>query len=146
MAEFSETAHSSALRLEIEGTVADADPDAVYRAFVDPALLTRWWADEGETDPVVGGRLVARWPSMSWVMRGTFTELDPGRAVGFTWSWDHEPDIPPRTVRIRLERSGDGTLVTLSHGDYTAADSEERRSHLDGWRHFLPRLAAALRD
>lgn len=40
-----------------------------------------------------------------------------------------------------------GTRLTLTHGTYagTPEDLEMRQHHLDGWRHFLPRLGEALR-
>ena len=114
----------------------------MWRGFVDPDVLTQWWAEEATADAVVGGRLEARWPGMGWTMRGEYTELDPGRAVAFTWSWDHEPDVPVRRVRVSLTPSGAGTELTITHGDYGPGEAEERTSHLDGWLHFLPRLAA----
>lgn len=140
---FAESPLSTPANLAVAGTVG-ADPPAVWEAFVDPEALTAWWADEAVTEPVVGGRIEARWPRMGWKMRGRYTELDPGRAVSFTWSWDHEPDQPERSVRVTLAATDGGTHLSLSHGAYGPDDEDERSSHLAGWLHFLPRLAAAL--
>jgi uncharacterized protein YndB with AHSA1/START domain len=137
---FSETADSSAGWLELSGIV-DASPHDVYAAFIDPDLIVRWWSEEATTDPVVGGAIEARWPSTSWAMRGVYTELDPGRTVSFTWKWDHEPDTPERTVRVQLDAADGGTRITLAHGAYQSGEAEDRQGHLEGWQHFLPRLA-----
>jgi uncharacterized protein YndB with AHSA1/START domain len=143
MSDACETSRSTPARIELE-MIVDAAPEPVWRAFVDAELLTLWWAQEADCDPVPGGVLEARWPTMGWTMRGTYLELDPPRTVAFTWSWDHEPDTPVRTVRVSLAPHGDGTRLTLTHGDYSASDAEERRGHLEGWQHFLPKLAAAV--
>ena len=65
MTDFAETERSSATRLEVKGEIAGR-PDDVWRAFIDPAILTSWWPQEAETDPVVGGSLEMRWPAMDW--------------------------------------------------------------------------------
>lgn len=80
---------------------------------------------------------------MGWTMRGTYTEIGAD-TVGFTWSWDHEPDAPARSVRVTTATENDHTLVTITHGDYGPDDAGERQGHIDGWTYFLPRLAALL--
>lgn len=141
MAQFAETLESTATTLVIAGVVT-ATPGQVYECFTHPDAITAWWAPDATTEPRVGGALVASWPDQGWTMRGAYTDLRPGRAVGFMWRWDHEHEAPPRHVGVDLEPAGNGTLVTLRHGDYTAGDQDERRGHLEGWLHFLPRLAA----
>ena len=144
MADFVETSESSARRLQLSGILEGANPGDVYLSFIDPDRICRWWAEETELDPVLDGRLIARWPSMEWTMRGRYTELVPDRLIGFTWSWDHEPETPARTVSVEIDSDAADTRLTLTHGDYGDDDAEERDSHLEGWRHFLPRLAASL--
>lgn len=139
MTEFLETANSTAERLEIVDVVA-ASPESIWAAFTDAEGLTSWWPEEATTEAIVGGKIIAVWPSMGWTMRGRYTELEPDRVVAFTWSWDHEPDTPERTVRVTLEPLAAGTSLTLSHGDYSLTDRDERAGHLEGWKHFLPRL------
>ncbi len=139
MSAFLETDGSTVQRMRIRGVVG-ASPEDVFDAFVRADRITQWWGDEAALDPVVGGAYEVRWPAMEWTVRGTYTEVAPGEALAFTWSWDHEPDTPERTVRITFRMAEDGTELTLSHGDYAATDTEERQSHLEGWQHFLPRL------
>lgn len=140
MSVFQETSESAFERIEIRGLVA-ASASEVFGAFVDADRITAWWPDEAVVDPVVGGAYELQWPAMAWTLRGTFTEVDLDRTLAFTWSWDHEPDTPQRTVRITLTSAEGGTELTLTHGEYTDADAEERRGHVDGWQYFLGRLA-----
>ncbi len=139
---FLETDGSTAQRIEIRGVIVGASPAEVFDAFVRADRITQWWGDEAALDPVEGGTYEVRWPAMEWTVRGRYTEVDPNRTLAFTWMWDHEPDTPERIVGITFAPDKNGTELTLSHGNYTAADAEERQSHLDGWQHFLPRLNA----
>ena len=134
---------SSSERLELAADL-EASPADVWRAFTEPEVLTAWWSEEAATDPTIGGTIEARWPSMGWVMRGRYTELDPGRVVAFTWSWDHEPEVPDREVRVSLESCDGGSRLTLTHGTYGPGDADERQGHLDGWLNFLPRIDQVL--
>ena len=93
----------------------------------------------------MGGTYRLSWPAMGWHLRGRYTKVDPGRALGFTWAWDHEPQRPERHVDVSFEPLPEGgTRITVTHGRYGdgAADAEDRQGHIDGWRHFLARLAS----
>jgi uncharacterized protein YndB with AHSA1/START domain len=138
---FQETRSSTPEELVLSGVIGAAAPDEVYAHFTDAGLLCAWWPDRAETDPRVGGAITASWIGPAWTMRGEYTVLVPGERVGFTWSWDHEPDTPARTVLVELVAGGGGALITLRHGSYGRDDVAERRGHLEGWQHFLPKLA-----
>lgn len=140
MASFVETEQSSPSRLVVSGVIDGASPGEIYASFVDASLITGWWPDVAEIDAVVGGSYALEWPAMGWVLRGVYSELDPGRAIGFTWSWDHEPEMAPRQVRVSLTPSGSATTITVTHGDYGTSDGDERNGHIEGWQHFLGRL------
>ena len=138
---FAETATATADQLVITGWIPGPRPSAVYRYLTEADLITTWWSPHTESVPEVGGVLIARWPAEGWTMRGTYTTLDPPHLVGFTWSWDHEPDVGERRVTIELTRESDATLLTLHHGPFSPDEAEDRESHLHGWLHFLPKLA-----
>jgi len=70
--------------------------------------------------------------------------------LAYSWTWDHEPEQPARTVIVHVEPSAGGTRVTLTHGPYRAEsdafpeDSLDRAGHREGWLYFLPRLHAKM--
>jgi uncharacterized protein YndB with AHSA1/START domain len=84
---------------------------------------------------------------MEWNLRGTYSAVELGQRLAFTWKWDHEPNTPMRDVEVIFEPVGDvGTQVTVTHGTYTnsSKDQEERDGHLEGWIYFLKRLHDAV--
>jgi uncharacterized protein YndB with AHSA1/START domain len=123
------------------------DPAAAFACWTDAERICRWWPQEAAITPAQGGDYHLAWPAMNWHLRGHYTSFDPGRALAFTWRWDHDPpDHPERTVTVTFATHlGGATRLTLTHGTYTTApaDQEERiEHHLAGWQHFLPLLAA----
>jgi uncharacterized protein YndB with AHSA1/START domain len=122
-------------------------PAELFRHWTQPELLTQWWPAEAELEPRMGGRYCLSWPSMSWHLRGIYTEFEPGRKLAFTWKWDHEPATPERHVHVAFEPIGDiGTQLTITHGTYANSqqDQQEREGHLEGWTYFLRRLHDAV--
>lgn len=103
----------------------------------DPEHLCQWWPTEAETDPQVGGAYELRWPAQEWTLRGHYLAVDADH-VAFTWAWDHE-DLPDRRVDIRFRPEGDGSVWIIDH---EAADDDEGAGYIEGWHHFLSRLAA----
>jgi uncharacterized protein YndB with AHSA1/START domain len=131
-------------RLVVVARFPDFSPDLLFAYWTTPELLCRWWPQEAEIDPRVGGDYRLSWPQMNWHLRGRYTEFAPGQRLAFTWKWDHQPEYPSaHIVRVLLEPlAGAGTQVTLTHGPYgdSQAEQEVRDGHLEGWTHFLTRL------
>jgi uncharacterized protein YndB with AHSA1/START domain len=133
--------------LRIDLDVPDADPADVVNAFLDPAAVRRWWGGAQLTvEQQVGGQYVAYFDRLDQTMRGTITALEPeaGR-FGFSWSWDHQPELPSRRVEVRVDA---GAILHLAQGEYDHAsriDRDDAVSHRDGWEFFLPRLAEVVR-
>jgi uncharacterized protein YndB with AHSA1/START domain len=122
-------------------------PERTFAYWTQPDLLVRWWPQTAETDAQVGGHYYFAWPAMDWHLRGRYTVVEPGRRLAFTWRWDGEPSEHIKDVEIRFEPlSSGGTRLTVTHGPYddSTEGRETRQGHLDGWRHFLPRLSDAL--
>jgi uncharacterized protein YndB with AHSA1/START domain len=63
---------------------------------------------------------------------GTFKAVEPPRRLEFTWSWSRVwAEAPESLVVVRFEDAGEGTRVTITHGDF---DSEEMASpYAMGW-------------
>ena len=95
----------------------------------------------------VGGRYAVYFDRLDQTMRGTVTALDPGAGrFGFTWCWEHEPELPERRVEINVEP---GAVLHLAQGEYDHAsriDRDEARSHREGWEFFLPKLVEAIEE
>jgi uncharacterized protein YndB with AHSA1/START domain len=129
-------------RLIVKADIPKLSPEAAFTYWTRPELITKWWPQEAEIEPRLGGRYHLAWPGMNWHLRGVYTAFEPGRRLAFTWRWDHEPDAPERSVDITFAPGGEGTHLTATHGTYadTDADREERQGHLDGWTHFLSQL------
>jgi uncharacterized protein YndB with AHSA1/START domain len=131
--------------LRVAVDVPAVAPDAMWRAWTDPAELIRWWPQEADVDLSVGGAYHLAWPAMGWHLRGTYQAVEAPSRLAFTWAWDHEPDTPTRTVAIDLQPlpDGGGTRLVITQGPYGEGpdELEDRQSHREGWAHFLERLA-----
>lgn len=130
--------------LRFVAVVPDRSPQEVFELWTVPEKLKLWWPPEATVDLRPGGTYQFSWPKQGWTLRGTYTSLDPGRSLAFSWTWDHEKaDTKQVTVRLSEIQDG-GTEVQLEHGPYEAvpADEELRQSHREGWTHFLGRLVA----
>lgn len=131
-------------RLRVAVDVPIVTPGAMWRAWTDPAELVRWWPQEAELDARVGGAYHLAWPTMGWHLRDEYSAVDAPHRLAFTWSWDHEPDVPPRTVALDLQALAEeaGTRLIITPGPYGdgSAEALDRQGHLEGWRQFLDRL------
>ena len=124
--------------------VVPAPPDAVYRAFTNSSALREWLADMATTVPREGGRFYVAWND-GFYAAGSFTKLQPGKGIAFTWQGREQP--APVTVRVTLAPEGEaGTHVLLrveglgegEAWDVTAAVTAK------GWRDSLENLASVM--
>lgn len=116
------------------------DPDTAFALITEPERLRRWQTVAARVDLRVGGDY--RWtitPGHS--AAGTFTEIEPGKRVVFTWGWEGPaaPDADASTVTITLEPGEGGTTVRLVH---EGLSGESAAGHSEGWTHYLGRLVA----
>jgi uncharacterized protein YndB with AHSA1/START domain len=129
--------------LVIEADFARLSADGVFKHLTDLRLLTHWWPQEAESEGRQGGSYHLGWPGMNWHLRGTYVVFDPPHKLGYTWHWDHEPDMPVQEVFINIRAlKGGGSSLHLTQGphDDTEQGREQRRGHVEGWQHFLGRL------
>ncbi len=128
-------------------------PSRIFACWTQPDLITQWWPPvaivqphiAGIYDSYIGGSYQFDWPGMGWTLRGTYLQWEPTKALVFTWAWDHQPAMPTRTVVLEVAPHFDlGTTLRLTQGPYSnsSEDQADRQSHIDGWSHFLPKLAA----
>lgn len=116
--------------------------DQAFELITQPARLRRWQTVAARVDLKVGGEY--RWTiTPGHHAAGTFTEIEPGKRVVFTWAWE-QPEAPAdnvSTVAITLEPADGGTTVRLVHEGLPTP--EALAGHSEGWNHYLDRLLAA---
>ncbi|MFN3166527.1 MAG: SRPBCC domain-containing protein [Phycisphaeraceae bacterium] len=131
--------------------LVQAAPQKVYDTWLDPETYPHWFAaDPGvnctsvQIDARVGGtmRIVMLTPGGEFVGGGEFLELQPGRRIVHTWSWENEPNFGANsTITIDLFEAdnphGDGpaTEIVLTHEGLKTA--HERSDHTGGWWNTL---------
>lgn len=129
--------------------VLKANPERVYRAFLEPDAMARWIPPYGFTckvhhmDARVGGTY-----SMSFINFGTgyehsfggeYSELVPNEMIRYTDSFD-DPNLPgTMQTTVTLEQVSCGTELTIVQEGLPEAIPVEM-CHL-GWQESLAQLA-----
>ena len=139
------TTTSQDLELTCTRTIA-APPEALYDAWLDPAMLARFMmpapevtVPRSEADAKIGGRfdivmLAGDREIPHW---GHYRELDRPNRIVFTWNSPFSTD-EDSTVTLTFRTVADGTEVILHHIRFPSEDS--RSSHEGGWTAILAQL------
>ena len=122
-----------------------APPAKVFAAWTDPTMMARWLGPVGtveltaKTDSRVGGRyeMTMRMPDDEHNVSGVYREFEPNRKLVFTWAWRSMPERES-LVTVELKADGDGTLLTLTHSQFS--DEPARDRHQEGWTGTLGKL------
>jgi len=134
---------TSAHNIVISGRFPSYAPDLLFNFWVEPEQLQKWWPPQASVDPRVGGSYDFFWPKQNWHLRGRYSVFEPGKALAFSWHWDHEPDRPNRLVEVSFSVPGEGgskLKLTQSGYDGSEAELKEQEGHIEGWMHFLNQL------
>jgi uncharacterized protein YndB with AHSA1/START domain len=99
----------------------------VWRAISEPDELARWFLTRPGWKPEAGEVFEAAGQS------GEVTEVDPPRALEWTWGGEE--------FRFELEPDGDGCLLAFTH---VFDDRSLGAQHAAGWEAYLSRLDAHL--
>ena len=124
----------------------EAPPERVFQAWIDPEQRLAWWGDDStyrgtrmESDLRVGGKWRTEGKSTegkAFAVSGTYTRVDPPRALGFTWNHDWGGSTLPEThVLVELIPTSSGTHLSITHSGFT--DARERDDHNRGWGRVL---------
>jgi uncharacterized protein YndB with AHSA1/START domain len=129
--------------------VLKAPPDRVYRAFLDPAAMCKWFAPNGFTctvqqlDAKVGGSYKASFTNFSsgktHSFGGTYKELKPGQKLVYSDKFD-DPSLPGEmTTTVVLKAVSCGTDVSITQEGVPGVIPPEM-CYL-GWQESLEGLA-----
>ena len=100
-----------------------ADPEAVYRAHIEPSLIQKWMlGPDGWTMPVCineakpGGKIRFEWTNgkgQGFYLTGEYVELEPFSRIVHVERM-HLPDpTPDNHIDTTFEANGSGTLMTM---------------------------------
>jgi len=128
----------------------DASPEVVYQVISRPEHLRQWWPDEAELEAAPGATGLITFGDRSTpeaqVVELTVVEAEPPRRFSFRWVYD-DAEAAALLVTFDLSPVGGGTLLRFTevgfreNGWEVAVLEEAYREHVQGWDHFLPRLA-----
>ncbi|GAA4513135.1 SRPBCC family protein [Nonomuraea ferruginea] len=128
-------------------------PDRVWRAFVEPRLVTKWLGPE-DFQPVVGHRftiVTQAVPTTKFdgVIHCQVLAIEPERMLRISWD-DHGPSGARCTATWRLVAEGHGTRLFFDHEGFDPDDELQQRARRimgGGWRSWLfSRLETVLAD
>ena len=117
------------------------DLDRTFELITQPERLRRWQTVAARVDLRVGGEF--RWTvTPGHHATGSFTEIEPGRRLVFTWGWEQNEEMAASdsVVTLTLEPAEGGTSVRLTHAGLA---EKQEAAHAEGWNHYLNRLVAA---
>lgn len=121
-------------------------PEKVWRALTEPELLARWLM-KTDLAPTVGEAFQFRMgPTEGWdgVIDCEMREVDPPRALSYTWRSLGVDTV----VRWTLERTADGTRLTLVQSGFAPDQKQAYGGAKGGWNHMagdkLPGVLAEL--
>jgi glutathione S-transferase len=133
-----ETADDRTLVIE---RVFKAPPEAVFRAWTDPAILVQWWGPEAfktakpEMDVRPGGawRTVMVGPKGEYTASGIYREITPPKRLVMSWAWQQDDGSRGHETEIEVsfEAAGEGTKMRLVQRVFQSR--EQRDNHFGGW-------------
>jgi uncharacterized protein YndB with AHSA1/START domain len=93
-----------------KSAVIPATPARLYKSLTDAKELSRWLADQVESDPRQGGKIAIDYDTHE--KRGEYRRLIPGVEVGISWTQFDGP-IPIDITGFKLDKVARGTRVRV---------------------------------
>lgn len=109
-------------------------PQAVYEAFVDPQVTTRFWFDRASGPLRVGDTLTWYWDHYGVSGEVSVRALEPGRRIAIDW--------PTPVEWIFTPHGADATFVTITASDFSGDDDARVAAALDATEGFNLVIAA----
>lgn len=124
----------------------EAQPEAVFRALIEPDALREWMAAPAPmVEPRVGGRYDLGWKYTvdgEEVSGGPMKILDivPNERLVVSWpDWRGDSSVPMQSITWLLEPDGAATRVTLVHSGFTR--TVDFSDYPFGWEYFMSEMA-----
>ena len=92
-------------------------------------------------DPRVGGVYQLVMPG-GFSMNGTFSQVEPGKSLTYSWLWDGDEDASD--VAVTFSENEDGTAAHIVHGEF--ATQEAYDNHATGWDSYVEGFTAHVRE
>jgi uncharacterized protein YndB with AHSA1/START domain len=93
-----------------KSTVIQATPVRLYKSLTDAKQLSRWMADQVESDPYEGGQVVVHYDGRE--KRGEYRRLIRGVEVGIRWT-QFEELVPVDITGFKIDKVSQGTRVRV---------------------------------
>lgn len=135
-------------RLRVWQVFRDVTPEVLFTYWTEPDKLRAWWPSEVTLEPVPGGAYRYEFSETGQTLTGTFSEVQPGQRLVFSWHWEHEPNASAQQVVADFEPRDDDTLLTVTQGPYAAGNAGEslRQAQLENWSRATGKLKTAIRQ
>lgn len=111
----------------------EAKPEVVYDAFIDPAILTKFWLSSASGPLTLGNEVHWKFLVEGAEARTRATRMIPGEQLA--WDWGDSK------VAISFEAMAEGTAVTLVNDHFNQPGMTKIESALNGTEGFSIVLA-----
>jgi uncharacterized protein YndB with AHSA1/START domain len=111
-------------------TILPAPPEAVFRAWLDGAIVAEFTGSPAHGDDLPGS------PFTAWdgYISGKNLEIVPPQRILQDWRTTEFPEgAPASRLEITLEAHPEGTLLRLAHSEIPEGQGEDYRT---GWEDF----------
>jgi uncharacterized protein YndB with AHSA1/START domain len=133
----------NALKVNVSRLIRAA-PDDVFRAWLDPERLQRWFGTSRQiVNPKVDGLfyLAMQHEERLWPHYGRYLRIEKPRLIEFTWM-SEGTEGRETVVTIEMVGRDGGTQLTLNHAG--VPDTALGRGHEAGWTAIVAEFAKAL--
>ena len=75
-------------------------------------------------------------------MNGTFSQVEPGQALTYSWQWDGDDEAS--VVSVSFADNAGGTAVHIVHGEFSTQEAYD--NHATGWDSYVEGFTAHVRE
>ena len=115
--------------------------DEVFKAFVDPAITSRFWFTNGSGRLEAGRAVRWDWTMYDFSTNAAVKEIEPNRRIVVEWSG---AQLPPTTIEWTFRARPDGTTyVTIANSGFTGDVEQVAKQAIAATEGFTFVLAGA---